>query len=57
VCERILRASRYLGDPARIWVNPDCGLRTRSLEVAYAKLQAMGEGAKLARTQVEGPAR
>jgi len=57
VSERIQRASRYLGDPTRIWVNPDCGLRTRSLPVAYAKLQAMVEGAKLARTQVEGPAR
>jgi 5-methyltetrahydropteroyltriglutamate--homocysteine methyltransferase len=53
VKERILRASRYLGDPARIWVNPDCGLRTRSLEVAYRKLTAMVEGAKLARAELE----
>lgn len=49
VAERIGRASKYLGDPSRIWVNPDCGLRTRSLEVAYAKLKAVVAGAALAR--------
>jgi 5-methyltetrahydropteroyltriglutamate--homocysteine methyltransferase len=53
VAERIGRAARYLGDPARIWVNPDCGLRTRSLEVAYAKLRAMVAGAQQARAQFE----
>jgi 5-methyltetrahydropteroyltriglutamate--homocysteine methyltransferase len=47
--ERILRASGYLGDPAKIWVNPDCGLRTRSLDVAWRKLRAMVEGAARAR--------
>ncbi len=54
VAERIGRAARYLGDPSKIWVNPDCGLRTRSLNVAYAKLQAMVHGARLARTEVGG---
>jgi 5-methyltetrahydropteroyltriglutamate--homocysteine methyltransferase len=54
VAERIGRAARYLGDPARIWVNPDCGLRTRSLDVAYAKLQAMVAGAGLARAEQDG---
>jgi 5-methyltetrahydropteroyltriglutamate--homocysteine methyltransferase len=49
VRDRILRASKILGDPRRIWVNPDCGLRTRSLSVAYAKLANMVEGARLAR--------
>ncbi len=53
VAERIGRAAKYLGDPSRIWVNPDCGLRTRSLEVAYAKLQAMVAGAALARARHE----
>ena len=52
VADRILRASKHLGDPARIWVNPDCGLRTRSLEVAHAKLRAVVEGANLARSQI-----
>jgi len=53
VAERVLRAAKYLGDPSRIWVNPDCGLRTRSLAVAYAKLQAMVAGAALARGEIE----
>ncbi len=55
--ERILRASKILGDPARIWVNPDCGLRTRKLDVAYAKLENMVKGAALARAEVDGATR
>jgi 5-methyltetrahydropteroyltriglutamate--homocysteine methyltransferase len=47
--DRILHAARVLGDPARVYVNPDCGLRTRSLEVAYQKLTNMVRGAELAR--------
>ncbi len=49
VAERIGRAAKHLGDPSRLWINPDCGLRTRSLEVADAKLRAMTEGARRAR--------
>ena len=56
VKERILRAAKILGDPRRIWVNPDCGLRTRKLDVAYAKLQNMDRGAKLARAEIAGAA-
>ncbi|HTT16736.1 MAG TPA: hypothetical protein VMH49_05215 [Thermoplasmata archaeon] len=52
VADRVVRAARHLGDPARVWVNPDCGLRTRSLEVAHAKLRAMVEGAALARERL-----
>jgi 5-methyltetrahydropteroyltriglutamate--homocysteine methyltransferase len=55
VAARIDRAVQYLGDPRRIWVNPDCGLRTRSLPVARAKLEAMVQGAGLARRRYEGP--
>jgi len=51
VKDRILRAVKILGDPRRIWVNPDCGLRTRRLDIAYAKLQNMDRGAKLARAE------
>ena len=54
--ERILRAARHLGDPDRLWINPDCGLRTRSLDVAWAKLEAMTEGARRARARFEGQA-
>ncbi|MCI4340889.1 MAG: hypothetical protein L3K11_00710 [Thermoplasmata archaeon] len=56
VRDRILRASRALGDPGRIWVNPDCGLRTRSLEVAWAKLESLVSGARLARESLAGSA-
>jgi 5-methyltetrahydropteroyltriglutamate--homocysteine methyltransferase len=56
VADRILRASRILGDPSRIWVNPDCGLRTRSLDVAWRKLSAMVEGARRARATLQGSA-
>jgi 5-methyltetrahydropteroyltriglutamate--homocysteine methyltransferase len=55
VVDRIRRAVKYLGDPSRIWVNPDCGLRTRSLEVAYAKLAAMRDGVALARAEFGNP--
>jgi len=57
VADRIRRAAKYLGDPNRIWVNPDCGLRTRSLPVARAKLEAVVQGAALARTEFETPHR
>jgi 5-methyltetrahydropteroyltriglutamate--homocysteine methyltransferase len=57
VADRILRASKILGDPSRIWVNPDCGLRTRSLDVANRKLHAMVEGARRARAALAGPSR
>ena len=57
VAERIARAVRYLGDPRRIWVNPDCGLRTRSLPVARGKLEAVVRGAALARAAIENPRR
>jgi|SRR3989338_4725994 len=53
VRDRILYASEILG-PERIYVNPDCGLRTRKLDVAFAKLQNMVAGAKLAREAVDG---
>lgn len=47
--DRILRAAKVLGDPTRVYVNPDCGLRTRRLDVAWEKLTRMVQGAKLAR--------
>jgi 5-methyltetrahydropteroyltriglutamate--homocysteine methyltransferase len=54
VRDRILYAVDALGDPARIRVNPDCGLRTRSWEVCLAKLTNMVEGARLAERQLNG---
>jgi 5-methyltetrahydropteroyltriglutamate--homocysteine methyltransferase len=53
VRDRILQASRII--PAeRIFVNPDCGLRTRSWRVAFAKLENMVKGVELARQAITG---
>jgi 5-methyltetrahydropteroyltriglutamate--homocysteine methyltransferase len=49
VRDRILYAVDVFQDPARIHVTPDCGLRTRSWDVAYAKLKNMVEGVQLAK--------
>lgn len=49
VRDRILYASKVVGDPAKIWANPDCGLRTRTWDVTYAKLERIVKGAELAR--------
>ena len=49
VRDRILFATKIVGDPAKIWVNPDCGLRTRTWDVAIAKLESITKGAELAR--------
>lgn len=49
VRDRILYSAKALGDPAKVYVNPDCGLRTRSRTVAFEKIKAMVEGAELAR--------
>jgi 5-methyltetrahydropteroyltriglutamate--homocysteine methyltransferase len=48
VRDRILYAAEVLGDPMRIQVNPDCGLRTRSWDVVYEKLSNMVQGTRLA---------
>ncbi len=49
VRDRILYSAKALGDPAKVYVNPDCGLRTRSRTVAFEKIKSMVEGAELAR--------
>jgi 5-methyltetrahydropteroyltriglutamate--homocysteine methyltransferase len=54
VRDRILHAVDVFGDPARIHVCPDCGLRTRSWDVAYEKLRRMVEGTRLAEAVVNG---
>ena len=52
VRDRILYAVDVLGDPQRIQVNPDCGLRTRSWDVVYEKLASMVEGTRLAEREL-----
>jgi 5-methyltetrahydropteroyltriglutamate--homocysteine methyltransferase len=52
VRDRILYAVEVFGDPELIHVTPDCGLRTRSWDVAYAKLVNMVEGTQLAKKEL-----
>ncbi|MEM3597024.1 MAG: hypothetical protein QXJ53_02700 [Candidatus Bathyarchaeia archaeon] len=47
--DRILHAVNVVGDPSRIYVSTDCGLRTRTWETSFAKLKNMVLGAELAR--------
>jgi 5-methyltetrahydropteroyltriglutamate--homocysteine methyltransferase len=51
VADRIRRALEYV-DPARLVVNPDCGLRHLTPEVARSKLRAMVSGAAIVRTEL-----
>jgi 5-methyltetrahydropteroyltriglutamate--homocysteine methyltransferase len=51
--DRILYATKIIGDPSRIYVNPDCGLRTRRWEVSFAKLRNMVLGVELARKALQ----
>lgn len=46
--DKLLAAAAVLG-PEKIWANPDCGLRTRTWTMAFAKLLNLVEGARLAR--------
>jgi 5-methyltetrahydropteroyltriglutamate--homocysteine methyltransferase len=57
VRDRILYAVDVFGDPARIHVTPDCGLRTRTWDVAFRKLCNMVEGCRLADEALVGAAR
>ena len=52
VRDRVLYAVGVFDDPSRIHVTPDCGLRTRSWDVAYRKLVNMVEGVRLAKGQL-----
>ena len=54
VRDRVLYAVDVFGDPARIHVTPDCGLRTRSWDVAYEKLASMVEGTRQAEQVLNG---
>ena len=54
VAARIRRALEYV-DPARLVVNPDCGLRHLAPEVARRKLRAMVAGAAIVRSELSSP--
>lgn len=49
VKKRILYAAKIVKNPFRIYVNPDCGLRTRTWETSFKKLRNMVAGAEMAR--------
>jgi 5-methyltetrahydropteroyltriglutamate--homocysteine methyltransferase len=51
--DRILHVAKIIGDPSRIHVSPDCGLRTRTWEVSFKKLKNMVLGAELARRNLK----
>ena len=51
VAKRIMQATSSLPSD-KLWINPDCGLRHLSVDVARAKLKTMVEGARLARELV-----
>ena len=55
VRDRILYAVDVFEDPSRIHVTPDCGLRTRSWNVAYQKLVNMVAGVDLAKKELNLP--
>lgn len=54
VKDRILYSAKATDlSPEKLFVNPDCGLRTRSPEVAYKMLNLVTAGAKKARNELD----
>ncbi len=53
--EMVLALNQTLGviDPKNLWVNPDCGLKTRKWEEVRPALIAMVEAAKIVRADLE----
>ena len=51
VAERIRRALPYV-EPERIIVAPDCGLKYLPREVAFGKMKAMADGARMVREEI-----
>ncbi|MDR7550826.1 MAG: 2-hydroxypropyl-CoM lyase, partial [Armatimonadota bacterium] len=53
VAEGIRRALRVI-PAAQVYVSPDCGLKTRTIEETVGKLRAMVEGARRVRSELLG---
>ena len=51
VRDRIRYALKYI-PPEKLYVNPDCGLRTRTRDIAYIKLRNMVEGVEMVRKEL-----
>jgi 5-methyltetrahydropteroyltriglutamate--homocysteine methyltransferase len=56
ITELLNRALSVLS-PAQLWVNPDCGLKTRGWEEVGKSLRNMVEAARVVRSQLSIPAR
>lgn len=55
VRDRLNYAANVVGDPSKIYANPDCGLRTRkSWVLIKKKLENMVKGASMSKSDVEG---
>jgi 5-methyltetrahydropteroyltriglutamate--homocysteine methyltransferase len=52
VAARIRRALPYVS-PDRLIIAPDCGLKYLPREVAFGKMKAMADGAKIVRTELQ----
>ncbi|MFM7620601.1 MAG: 5-methyltetrahydropteroyltriglutamate--homocysteine S-methyltransferase [Alphaproteobacteria bacterium] len=50
--ESLLKKALNVLDPEQIWVNPDCGLKTRDWPETKLALQAMVEATKVVRAQI-----
>ena len=57
VRHRILYTVRATRDSARVYVNPDCGLRTRTWALSRTKMEIMAKGTDLARKELKAKAR
>jgi len=55
VASRIRRALPYVG-AERLIVAPDCGMKYLPRDIAFGKMKAMVEGARLVRSELAGPA-
>jgi len=53
----LLRAMRDVLEPRQIWVNPDCGLKTRRWEEVLPSLEHMVAAAKTLRAEAATPGR
>ena len=56
VLDRLRRALEVL-EPEQLWVDPDCGLKTRTVEEAIEKLRVVVEAARAFRAEVVGSPR
>ncbi|MFA6496285.1 MAG: hypothetical protein WCV50_04140 [Patescibacteria group bacterium] len=52
VRDRILYAVKVMGDPRLVFPTPDCGLRTRSIPIAFEKMKRTVDGTRLAEARL-----